>query len=246
MILIVDDEPTSLLLIEMVLRRETAGAMVTGIIGAGGIRKARSGKEALAILESTEDPCRLVITDIKMPEMDGKELLAAMRAVPSLSTIPVIMCTSVADQRTVVDMIGQGVRDYILKPYDPDKVLSKVRAALTDDQPVIEMRANTVARLGVDDLEYVPLANTAVPALDAIAANLVQALRVRNAKAARAVAERVEEPASIFGARRCVSAAHRVMDAESDLEVLRFAGILMSEVGELRSALQRVGAARKV
>jgi hypothetical protein len=74
----------------------------------------------------------------------------------------------------------------------------------------------------------------------------VQSLRVRNAKAARAVAERVDEPASRFGARRCASAAHRVMDAESDLEVLRFASVLVSEVGELRSALQRVGAARKM
>jgi DNA-binding response OmpR family regulator len=246
MILIVDDEPTSLLMLEMVLRRENAGAMVTGIVGAGGIRMAKSGKEAMAVLESAEGTCQLVITDIKMPGMDGKELLAAMRSVPSLSTIPVIMCTGVSDQRTVVEMLGQGVRDYILKPYDPDKVLSKVRAALTDDQPVIEMRANTVARLGIDDAGYTAVANAAVPALDAIAANLVQAVRVRNAKAARAVAERVDEPAAQFGARRCASAAHRVMDAESDLEVLRFSGVLVNEVGELRSALGRVGAARKM
>ena len=51
MILIVDDEPTALLLLETVLRREnSAGTMIASVIGVGGIRKAKSGKEALAVL----------------------------------------------------------------------------------------------------------------------------------------------------------------------------------------------------
>jgi CheY-like chemotaxis protein len=95
MILIVDNEPSALVLLEMVLRRDTYV-----------IRKASSGKEALRMLDrESEERCNLVIADIGMPEMDGRELLSRMRANPRLATIPVIMCTSAGDRATVVEMI---------------------------------------------------------------------------------------------------------------------------------------------
>lgn len=234
MILIVDDEPTSLTLLEMVLRREDVV-----------VRQATSGQEALQVLEGAE-PCQLVITDIRMPQMDGRELLTRMRADPRMATIPVIMVTSIADRDTVVDMIGQGVRDYIVKPFKPSTVLSRVRAVLADEDAVIELRDTTIDRLGIGEAGYAPLANTTVPVLDRLSNELVAALRARNARAVRGIAERVNEPATLFGARLAIAAACRVLNADGDLEALNFGGGLVAELGELRAALQRVGAVHSV
>jgi DNA-binding response OmpR family regulator len=229
-ILIVDDEPASRTLLEMVLRKED---VVT--------KQAVSGIEALAILEADRS-CDLVISDIRMPRMDGRELLARMRDNPRTATIPVIMVTTVSDQATVVDMIGQGVRDYIVKPFKASVVLARVRAALADESDVIELRDMTTQRLKIDEDQYGRLAGATVPNLDRLVNDLTAALRARNAKAVRAVAQRGNEPASIFGGRRAVAAAARVLNAETDLEALHFGGILTSEIGELRAALQRVAA----
>jgi response regulator RpfG family c-di-GMP phosphodiesterase len=233
-ILIVDDEPTSLTLLEMVLKQDDVV-----------IRQASSGPQALSILAGAER-CQLVISDIRMPEMDGRELVARMRADPRTATIPVIMVTSVADRETVVDMIGQGVRDYIVKPFKPSIVLSRVRAALADEEAVIELRDKTIERLRVGEPEYSSLASATVPVLDRLSNELVAALRARNARAVRTIAERVSEPAAQFGGRVAIAAASRVLRSDSDLEVLHFGGGLVADLGELRAALQRVAAVHSV
>lgn len=230
MILIVDDEPASRTLMQRVLMQEDVD-----------IRQAASGPEALQLLE-TGEPCQLVISDIRMPVMDGCELLARMRADPSTATIPVIMVTTVGDRDTVVDMIGQGVRDYIVKPFNPATVLARVRAALADSSAVIELRDKTMQRLGIGESEYAELASTTATLLDRLSGELVTALRARNVKAVRAIAERVAEPAGLFGGRLAIAAASRILGADGDLEGLHFGGNLVSELGELGGALQRVAA----
>jgi DNA-binding response OmpR family regulator len=233
-ILIVDDEPASRTLLEMVLQGEDVD-----------IEQAASGPEALHVLERGE-PCQLVISDIRMPEMDGRELLTRMRADPRMATIPVIMVTSVGDRDTVVEMIGQGVRDYIVKPFKASTVLARVRAALADENTVIELREKTIERLKLKDLEYAPLAAATVLVLDRISRDVVAALRARNAVALRAVAERVGEPAALFGGRLAIAAASRLLTSTTDLEALHFGGGLVAELGELCAALQRVAAVHTV
>jgi DNA-binding response OmpR family regulator len=235
MILIVDDEPSALVLLEMVLRRDNHV-----------VRKARSGKEALHILEEDADgSCSLVITDIRMPLMDGRELLSRMRAKTRLSSIPVIMCTSSTDRSTVVDMIGHGARDFIAKPFNAAMVLSKVRTALANEEPVIEPRARTTERLQIGPLDYAPLAEVTLPIVAVIGRELVAAIQSRDAGAIRTVAEKVGEPATLFGANRVLTAAHCILLAADDAEAIRVAGILAIEIGEMRSALKRVGPARR-
>ena len=234
MILIVDDEPSALVLLETILRRENYV-----------VRKATSGSEALRILGRGEELCNLVISDIRMPEMDGRELVTRLRANPRLSTIPVIMCTSTADRATVVDLIGHGVRDYIVKPFNATSALSRVRAVLADAEPVMETRVQTTERLQLDPNDYARVASATIPTLDQIGVDLAAALRTRDARAVRAVAARVKEPAGIFGANRAVAAAHRVLIATGELDVLEYGGVLATEIGELRSALQRVGPTAK-
>jgi DNA-binding response OmpR family regulator len=236
MILIVDDEPSALVLLEMVLRRD--GHLV---------RKAATGKEALRLLDrEDEQRCDLLITDIRMPEMDGRELVNRLRTNPAYSSIPVIMCTSTSDRATVVELIGRGVRDYIVKPFKASAVSEKVRAIVGEQDPVIEPRSKTAERLEISPDEYVPLATATVPTLDGIEDELAAALRGRNVRAVRGAAERVREPASLFGARRVISAARSVTIADSDAEALQSAGVLLNEIGVLRSMLVRVGSAGAV
>ena len=229
MILIVDDEPTALMLMEMVLRKENFVA-----------RKATSGSEALRILGRHDERCDLIITDIRMPEMDGRELVGRLRSNPVLATIPVIMCTSTADRSTVVQMVGQGVRDYIVKPFNASSAISRVRAVLAAADPVIEPREDTIKRLMIEPDEYAPLAEAAGPALERLANDLTAALRGRDAKMVRTLAGLVKEPAEFFGAGRTLEAARRVKNAPSDLDTVQYAGILAAEIGELRSALERI------
>ena len=233
MILIVDDEPSALVMLEMVLARDNHV-----------VRKARSGREALRLLGETGDErCALVITDIRMPVMDGREFVAQLRADPRLASIPVIMCTSTTDRSTVIEMIGQGVRDFVVKPIKAPMVLSKVRAILANGEPVIEPRPDTIERLGMDGLSYAPLATATALTIEIIGDDLAEALRVGDARAVRSAAEQVNGPASIFGARRVMTAAQGVLAASPGQEIIRLAAILASEIDELRAALERVGRA---
>ena len=231
MILIVDDEPSALIMLEMVLQRE-------GFV----VCKARSGREALRLLEGDESQnCVLVLTDIRMPVMGGRELVARMRADPRLTRIPVIMVTSTTDRSTVVELLGQGVRDYIVKPVKAQIVMAKVRAVLANEERVLEPRGETIERLAMSGLDYGPLADATALTLDIIECGMTDALRTHDAGAVRAAAEQAKGPATVFGANRVATAAHCVLMASNDPEALRLAAILVNEIGELRSALQRVG-----
>lgn len=58
----------------------------------------------------------VVLLDLKMPKMDGLEVLKAMRDDPVLRTIPVVMLTSSREERDVVDSYALGVNAYVVKP----------------------------------------------------------------------------------------------------------------------------------
>lgn len=83
---------------------------------------ADSGARALKKLE--EKTCHLMLADIKMPGMDGVELLKrAKEAYPDLT---VVMMTAYATVETAVDAMKIGARDYLMKPFDPEKMLPMV------------------------------------------------------------------------------------------------------------------------
>jgi len=114
-ILLVDDDADLLRL--LTLRLEAAGHTVIG---------ARSGEEALARL-AAERP-QLVITDVRMPGMDGTALFEAIhRAQP---TLPVIMLTAHGNIPEAVDATQRGVFGYLTKPYDAKQLLAEVERAL--------------------------------------------------------------------------------------------------------------------
>jgi two-component system response regulator FixJ len=85
-----------------------------------------SAQAFLAQLHPAELGC--VITDVRMPEMDGMELVAALKARKSL--LPIIVITGHADVPMAVKAMKAGVFDFIEKPFDSDTLLRAVRACL--------------------------------------------------------------------------------------------------------------------
>lgn len=114
-ILIVDDEKDTCLLLSHVLERE--GYTVD---------TAHSGNEALSLLKKKK--VALVITDLKMPEMGGMELLREARKLKSKAKF--IMMTAYGEIETYLDAINLGVFDYLNKPIEISEVRNAVKKAL--------------------------------------------------------------------------------------------------------------------
>lgn len=103
-ILVVDDEPLNIKLLERRLSQ----------IGFAAV-PASGGREALAIVE--REPIDAVLLDIQMPEMDGFEVLGAIRASDQRRHLPVLMLSSECQDETIVRCFQLGADDYLVKPY---------------------------------------------------------------------------------------------------------------------------------
>jgi len=89
------------------------------------IRTASDGDDALQVMKSwTPD---LVITDLRMPNMDGVELCRYLRA---KSGIPILVLSVRNEERIKIEALDAGADDYITKPFSIDELLARVRAAL--------------------------------------------------------------------------------------------------------------------
>lgn len=117
-ILLADDEYPALEVLEILLRGE-GFEVVT----------ASDGQEALEIL--AQQPIDLIITDYKMPRMDGFELCARLRKDPRLSAIPVLMTSATYG---IDKMLPREVRAFIPKPIVFPSLLAMVHAVLTSDR----------------------------------------------------------------------------------------------------------------
>lgn len=107
-ILVVDDEKNYCVVLAKLLRR--AGYTVS---------TADNAFAALDILQ--RGPISLVLSDLKMPRMDGLTLFQKVRE--DLGDMPFIIMTAFATVQTALDSIKNGVYDYLLKPFDNDQVL---------------------------------------------------------------------------------------------------------------------------
>lgn len=89
---------------------------------------ARDGVEALALLHGTADrppvaPFELVLLDLKLPRIDGFEVLKRMREHPATKLTPVVVLTSSAQERDLVRTYSTGANSYIVKPVDFEQFL---------------------------------------------------------------------------------------------------------------------------
>ena len=83
-----------------------------------------NGKEAYE--RALEETPNLVILDVKMPGMDGFEVLERLRRTPAYSTVPIILLTSMGSEADVVRGFQLGADDYILKPFSPSELSARV------------------------------------------------------------------------------------------------------------------------
>lgn len=103
------------------------------------VHLAASGEEALALLAQT--PCQLMLTDIKMPGMDGVTLLE--KALRQQDELTVVMMTAYAEVDTAIAAMKMGARDYLIKPFDTEKLIPQI-ADLHRDYEVMQGRMKIV------------------------------------------------------------------------------------------------------
>jgi diguanylate cyclase (GGDEF)-like protein len=125
-ILVVDDDPDILRVVEVNLRLHGYRVLL-----------ASGGAEALAMLES-ERP-HLALVDLMMPGMDGLELTRRLRADPMVTALPIIVLTAKALTSDKVAGLAAGADDYIVKPFDTSELLARVRATLRRNQEAREV-----------------------------------------------------------------------------------------------------------
>lgn len=93
------------------------------------ITEAEDGNKALMILDSQE--IDLVLCDWKMPSCSGIEVLEKVRARPEFKDLPFIMVTAESQKENVMEAIKKGVSNYIIKPFDREKLKKKIEQTLT-------------------------------------------------------------------------------------------------------------------
>jgi len=122
-LLIVEDDPGDVL-----LTREALG----GSSIPHNLRVVEDGEAAIAYLRQTgvhEDAQRpdLVLLDLNLPRLDGREVLAQVKADPALATIPIVVLTTSGAQEDVVRSYELHVNAYVTKPVDLDTFTQVVR-----------------------------------------------------------------------------------------------------------------------
>jgi type IV pilus assembly protein PilB len=114
-VLVTDDEPITRMLVKLLLEREQYEVL-----------EATNGQQAVEI--ATREHPDLVMIDLHMPEMDGYEAIARLRKDFTLSTMPVIVLTAEDGPGVEHRVLQLGADDYVIKPFDPAVLLSRVQA----------------------------------------------------------------------------------------------------------------------
>ncbi len=120
-ILVVDDEPEAVELLEFNLK-QAGFDVVTAADGAQAIKKARS------VLPS------LIVLDLMLPEIDGLDVCKMLRRDPATAGIPIIMLTAKAAEMDRIVGLELGAEDYITKPFSPRELVLRVKKVLQRGQ----------------------------------------------------------------------------------------------------------------
>ena len=138
-LLIVDDEPNLLKAIAAVLRGEGFE-----------VETARNGKDAL--LQLARSIPDLIVSDVRMPVMDGYKLARHLRSAPHTALIPIIFLTARDETEDRVEGFRSGIDVYLTKPFEPDELIAVINGVLarverthaaittlvTEDAPAVE------------------------------------------------------------------------------------------------------------
>ena len=139
-VLIVDDIPTNVRLLEARLSAEYYDVIT-----------ASSGRQALELCVANDPD--IVLLDVMMPEMDGFEVCAALKADPRTQHIPVVMITALDQPSDRVKGLEAGADDFLTKPVDDVQLMARVKSlvrlkSLTDE---LRARAQTGRQIAAED-----------------------------------------------------------------------------------------------
>ena len=127
-ILVVDDEPQIRKLIDISLRSQGYATLLAG-----------TGREGLTLLASKG--ADLVVLDLGLPDIDGKDVLKELR---QWSRVPVIVLTVRSGEEEKVALLDAGANDYVTKPFGVEELMARIRAFLrtvatgTEDGPIYD------------------------------------------------------------------------------------------------------------
>jgi CheY-like chemotaxis protein len=114
-VLVVDDDTRNIFALSSALERRNMNVLT-----------ATTGQEAISILEKSPEVA-IVLMDIMMPEMDGYETIAQIRAKPSLRRLPIIALTAKAMKGDREKCLEAGASDYLAKPVNTEQLFSALR-----------------------------------------------------------------------------------------------------------------------
>lgn len=122
-ILVVDDDDDILKMLQSAL--ESEGYCCT---------TAKDGPEALRLLGEpmVKRKCKLIITDIMMPGMDGEQLIEAIRK--ARSDLPIIVITAHGDRELLKRLLGMGIQEYLDKPFEVSEILQQIKRVLSNKE----------------------------------------------------------------------------------------------------------------
>lgn len=113
---------------------------------------ASNGKEALAAIAQSRP--HLILTDVMMPEMDGYELCSAIKKNPDTSNIPVILVTHLFNPVDVIKGLEAGADNFIIKPYTPDVIYTRIMSILQADNSPEPNNNKTPLQVVFSDRSY--------------------------------------------------------------------------------------------
>jgi len=133
-VLVVEDEPALLRALRINLRARGYD-----------VATASAGRQALA--EARQRPPDVVVLDLGLPDLDGTEVIRALRA---WSRAPVIVLSGRAGSEDKISALDAGADDYVTKPFDMEELLARLRAALRRDDRTPEGARFTIGRCEID------------------------------------------------------------------------------------------------
>jgi two-component system response regulator len=116
-ILLVEDNPNDAELTQRALKKSDLGARLS---------IARDGAEALEYLLSNRPRPKVVFLDLKLPKIDGIEVLRRVRAEERTRSLPIVVLTSSQEERDINECYKLGVNSYVVKPVEFDKFYKAV------------------------------------------------------------------------------------------------------------------------
>ena len=120
-VLIVDDEESI---------RKTIGLILTK--SGFDVVEAKDGKDAITNIHLGDNPLRIdtIICDIRMPEIDGEQAIKYFRS--QFPSVPIVVLTGFPDVKLAVGLMKNGVKDYLVKPIDKEKLLSVITKSVKE------------------------------------------------------------------------------------------------------------------